>query len=118
MERYGIDKPDLRFGFEIRDLTRADRRRTRPRSCARRVAAGGRLRGIVAPGGAALSRKELDALDGRGQGGQGRRADLGAPHGGGLGRAGGQGDRRRRCSTPLGGTDGDLLLAVAGRRQR
>jgi aspartyl-tRNA synthetase len=61
MERFGIDKPDVRFGLEIEDFT--------PRVAAGaadwvRVALepGGRVRGIVAPGLAALSRKELDAL--------------------------------------------------------
>jgi len=61
MERYGIDKPDLRFGFEIRDLSAlvkpdaADFVRTA-------LAERGRLRGIVAAGAGAASRKELDTL--------------------------------------------------------
>ncbi|HWA56655.1 MAG TPA: aspartate--tRNA ligase [Gemmatimonadales bacterium] len=61
MERYGIDKPDLRYGFEIRDLTAhiggdaADFVRTA-------LAAGGRLRGILAPGAGHASRKEIDHL--------------------------------------------------------
>ena len=61
MERYGVDKPDLRFGLEIRDLT--------PRIgegsgdfLRAAVARGERVHALVAEGGAALSRKDLDAL--------------------------------------------------------
>jgi len=61
MERFGIDKPDLRFGFEIRDLTSLIGPDAAP-FVHEAVAAGGRVRGILAPGATALSRKELDAL--------------------------------------------------------
>ena len=47
MERYGIDKPDLRYGLEIRDLPRSSVAMPR-RSWRNPRAAGGRLRGIVA----------------------------------------------------------------------
>ncbi|MGH7457531.1 MAG: aspartate--tRNA ligase [Longimicrobiaceae bacterium] len=59
--RYGTDKPDLRYGLEIVDLTETLReadfllfQRTRN--------TGERIRGIRVPGGAKLSRKELDGL--------------------------------------------------------
>jgi aspartyl-tRNA synthetase len=61
MERFGIDKPDLRYGFEIQDLTgtlKADA----AEFIRTAVTGGGRLRGIVAPGGGSASRKELDQL--------------------------------------------------------
>lgn len=61
LERYGIDKPDLRFGLEIIDLTEA----AGPGAAAfvrEAIGAGGRLRAIVAAGGAGLSRKDLDGL--------------------------------------------------------
>jgi aspartyl-tRNA synthetase len=61
MERFGVDKPDLRFGLEITDLTAL----VAPGAAGfiqDAVAAGGRLRGIVVPGGASLSRKDLDQL--------------------------------------------------------
>ena len=61
MERFGIDKPDLRFGFEIRDLTSTLRADTAD-FIRTSLAGGGRLRGIVAPGAATASRKELDHL--------------------------------------------------------
>jgi aspartyl-tRNA synthetase len=61
MERYGIDKPDLRFGLEIQDLSAAFK------GCGFRVfesmlESGQRIRGIVVPGAAHYSRKELDDL--------------------------------------------------------
>jgi aspartyl-tRNA synthetase len=61
MERYGIDKPDLRFGLEIRDLTALVGDDAAPFVCDA-VAQGGRIRGILAPGAGGMSRKELDAL--------------------------------------------------------
>jgi aspartyl-tRNA synthetase len=62
MERYGIDRPDLRVDLELADFTScfAD---TRFRVFAEAIAKGRRVRGLVAPGAAAqLSRKELDDL--------------------------------------------------------
>ena len=61
MEQYGIDKPDLRWGLELQDLTSKVGADAAP-FVQDALKAGGRLRGIVAPGGASLSRKELDAL--------------------------------------------------------
>ncbi len=61
MERFGIDKPDLRYGFEIRDLTGLVQADAAP-FVHQAIAARGRLRGIVMSGGAALSRKDLDGL--------------------------------------------------------
>ena len=62
MERYGSDRPDLRFGLEIHDVTRAFERAdfaiTR-----QAIAAGGRVRGIRIPGGATLSRKQVDEIE-------------------------------------------------------
>jgi aspartyl-tRNA synthetase len=60
MERFGSDKPDLRFGFEIADRTSLVGADSAP--WLREATAGGRLRGILAPGGGALARKDLDAL--------------------------------------------------------
>ncbi|MEO8030244.1 MAG: aspartate--tRNA ligase [Gemmatimonadota bacterium] len=61
MERFGIDKPDLRYGLEIQDLTMLAGPDAAP-FVHEAISAGGRLRGIVMEGGAALSRKELDSL--------------------------------------------------------
>jgi len=61
MERYGVDKPDLRFGLEIRDLTAAVGEDSGEFLRAA-VGRGESLRALVAPGGAVLSRKDLDTL--------------------------------------------------------
>jgi aspartyl-tRNA synthetase len=61
MERFGVDKPDLRFGLEIRDYSA----RVGPDAAPfvrDALAAGGRLRGLTAA--AELSRKDLDGLAG------------------------------------------------------
>ncbi len=72
MERYGTDKPDLRFGLEIGDLTDivAQSEFSIFRSV---VAKGGKVRGICAPGCATYTRKQLDELNGvvRGLGAEG-----------------------------------------------
>ncbi len=62
MERYGTDKPDLRIAWEIEDLSDTLAGRGF-RIFDGAVADGGRVRGIVVEGGAALSRSELDRLD-------------------------------------------------------
>jgi aspartyl-tRNA synthetase len=63
VERYGIDRPDLRYGMEIEDVSDAFRGVDFPFTAAA-LEAGGRVRGIRVPGGAAaLSRKQLDELD-------------------------------------------------------
>jgi len=61
MARFGSDKPDLRFGLEIRDITPAVGEGSGEFLRAA-VGRGETVRALVAPGGARLSRKELDAL--------------------------------------------------------
>ncbi len=61
MRRYGSDKPDLRFGMELRDLAPA-LAGTAFAPFAAALAGGGEVKGIVVRGGAALSRKALDEL--------------------------------------------------------
>ena len=59
MARFGTDKPDLRFGVELVELTDY-LRGTEFRIFAAAIAAGGYVGAVVMPGGAAQTRKELD----------------------------------------------------------
>jgi aspartyl-tRNA synthetase len=61
IDRYGSDKPDLRYGMELADLNGVFAG-TGFNAFASVVTSGGRIQGIAAPGGAQLSRKELDQL--------------------------------------------------------
>jgi aspartyl-tRNA synthetase len=61
MRRYGSDKPDLRFEMELQDLTGAFAETTFA-PFASVIENKGEIKAIVAPGGAALSRKALDEL--------------------------------------------------------
>jgi aspartyl-tRNA synthetase len=61
MEHFGTDKPDLRFGIEIVDLTAAFRQSTF-KVFAETIASGGCVKAICAPGCAAYSRKDVDTL--------------------------------------------------------
>ncbi len=61
MSRYGVDKPDARFGLELVDVSAL------VAGCgfkvfADAVAAGGLVKGIRVPGGATMTRKDLDEL--------------------------------------------------------
>ena len=73
MERYGIDRPDLRYGLELRDVSDVFRGADVRRRGARCSTPGGRVRGIRVPGGARFSRKQQDELDGDGEGRRARR---------------------------------------------
>lgn len=59
MARYGSDRPDLRFGLEIQDLS-ALLGTSGFRGFAAAVEAGGVIRGFRVPGAAGASRRELD----------------------------------------------------------
>ncbi len=61
MARYGSDKPDLRFGMEIVDVSDIAGV-TEFRVFSEAVAGGGVVRGIRAEGGAGFSRKDVDDL--------------------------------------------------------
>jgi len=62
LERYGTDKPDLRFGLEMRDLSDivAQSDFSIFRSA---IANGGKVKGICAPGCANYTRSQLDELN-------------------------------------------------------
>jgi aspartyl-tRNA synthetase len=62
MDRYGSDRPDLRWGLEIYDWTEvlAGSESTILRAA---VDGGGRIRGLLLEGGARLSRREIEAVE-------------------------------------------------------
>ena len=63
MERYGCDRPDLRYALPLFDAS--DVFRATEFSIARTaIEQGGRIRGVRVPGGAALSRKQVDEVEG------------------------------------------------------
>ena len=61
MERFGSDKPDIRFGFELKNLSDI-LAGTEFKVFAGAIAGGGSVRAINIEGGATMSRKEIDAL--------------------------------------------------------
>jgi aspartyl-tRNA synthetase len=112
LEKYGTDKPDLRFGLAIFDATEvfrgADFGITRSA-----ISAGGRVRGIRVPNGAALTRKQIDEVEASAKA-------LGAAGLLRLKTTGGtlEGPAAKylpaEAITRLGLSDGDLCLLVAG----
>ena len=115
MARYGSDKPDIRFGMELVDLTDAVRD-VDFRVFSEPIAAGGAVYGVVAAGCADYSRKQLDEL-----------TDLAKRHGAkGLVHLAVQPDgalhgpaakflegREKGLLTATGASSGDLVLIVA-----
>jgi aspartyl-tRNA synthetase len=61
MKRYGCDKPDLRFGLELKDFTEIlqDSEFQVFKNC---LAAGGKIKALAVPKGAEFSRKQQDQL--------------------------------------------------------
>ena len=112
LERYGTDKPDLRFGLELFDAT--DLFRAADFGITQKaIAAGGRVRGIRVPGGASLTRKQVDEIESAAK-------SLGAAGLLRLKAAGGtlEGPAAKylpsQAAARLSLTDGDLGLFVAG----
>jgi aspartyl-tRNA synthetase len=118
MDRYGTDRPDLRFELPLTNLTEAVRG-TSFVPFAKALASGGTVRGLRVPGGAAAaSRKRLDEMAARakelGAGGlvwvKAQGAEVSSPAKKGLSE-----DEMRRVLEASGTGDGDLLLVVADR---
>jgi aspartyl-tRNA synthetase len=120
MNRWGIDKPDLRFGMEIVDLTDIAGQ-SDFKVFADNVRSGGVVKGIVLKGGASYSRKQIDDL-----------TELAKKHGaGGLAyilRSEGQDkspilkfigeDVKNRMCDRAGALAGDALFIISDRRLR
>ena len=62
MERFGCDRPDLRYALEINDVTSVFAA-SELSFVKQAIDKGGRVRGIRVPGGASLSRKQTDELE-------------------------------------------------------
>ncbi len=112
MERYGSDRPDLRYDLQIRDMSEVFRGRELGITQSA-LASGGRVRGIRIPGGATLSRKQVDEIE----------AIAKSAGAGGLLRLKRSGDALEGppakflgadANERLGLADGDLCLLVAG----
>jgi aspartyl-tRNA synthetase len=61
MARYGSDRPDLRYGMELVDLTDA-MRHSKFGVFSNTAAAGGQIKALCVPGAASFSRKKIDQL--------------------------------------------------------
>ncbi|HZL98668.1 MAG TPA: aspartate--tRNA ligase, partial [Planctomycetota bacterium] len=131
LEQYGVDKPDLRFGLRLADVTEP------LRHCgfgvfSKAAAAGGRVRALAVPeGGSRLSRKEIEQLEGvaREHGGKGlawfKVAAAAGPGEPGVSAGTGaaalesgsskflSADEQRALCAATGAAPGDLILAVA-----
>ncbi len=119
MERYGSDKPDLRFGLELSDLSQAVAG-AEFRIFAETLKAGGAIKGLCLPEGATYSRSQLAELEKQAQalGAQGLLWAKFTEHGM-------ESPIAKFLTQPMisriqdvtGGRTGDLLLMLAGERQ-
>jgi aspartyl-tRNA synthetase len=111
MERYGCDRPDLRYGLVLEDLT-ALFSASESGIIKGALAAGGRVRGIRVHGAAAWSRKQVDELEAiaksAGAGGLIRLKSANGTLEGSLAKF-----LAADTASKLKLADGDLLLAVA-----
>jgi aspartyl-tRNA synthetase len=117
MDRYGTDKPDARYGMEIRDLSDAFAG-TEFRVVKQALDGGGAVRGFVVENGARLVKKDVDELEAlakaSGAGGlislrraEGRLSGVAAKF---LGEA-----IEARIIDATGMRDGDLVIALVGK---
>jgi len=119
VEKYGIDRPDLRWGMPITDLT-ALLSASQFQVFKQVAAEGGLIRAICVPGGATRSRKDLDAM-----------TELVKPYGakgiawlkleaagfsGSVAKFLSDGEKQKLAET-IGAAVGDLVLIIAGPRK-
>ncbi|MGI8703421.1 MAG: aspartate--tRNA ligase [Candidatus Limnocylindrales bacterium] len=118
MDRFGSDKPDIRYGMELQDIGELVQG-SGFRVFDETLAGGGRVFAIAAPGRGRASRSEIDALTDYSKrlGAKGlawlaveESGEVRSPIAKFLGD-----DRAREVVTAAGGTPGDLILIVADR---
>lgn len=115
MDRYGSDRPDLRFGLELRDVTDAFRQ-TSFNAFAGVIDRGGVIKAIVVPGCADYTRSQIDEVTelARANGAKGlatfavRAGEIKSPVAKFL-----SDDELSAITTGIGAREGDLVLAVA-----
>ena len=120
LERFGSDKPDLRYGMELIDLAETFRA-TGFKAFASVLASKGRVKALVAPGGGSLSRKELDDLvtETKGRGAAGlvwmvvEPGEIRSPVAKFL-----SAEELEELAAATGAREGDLILIVADREDR
>ena len=120
MRRYGSDKPDLRYGMEVADVTETFRG-TGFRAFAGAIEKGGVVKGFAAPGAAGWSRKDLDGLVVEAQG-RGASGLVWLAWSGGRARSPVEKhlspDEVAAAVEATGASDGDLVLLVADAEPR
>ncbi len=120
MERYGSDKPDLRYGLEFVDFTDTFRG-TEFRAFGGAVKAGGVVKGLRVPKAGAIARTQLERLEQRAkQLGAGGLAQV-AFHDGGIKSVIAKFLSERETAalrSVSGAQDGDLLLLLADQRRK
>ena len=120
MDRYGTDKPDLRYGLEIADVSKVFSG-SGYGIFEKVIAGGGTVRAMVAPACSGYSRKDIDGLEklAKSQGAAGlgwarwTDAELSSPMSKHVGEA-----RLKEAFEQAKGGPGDLLLLVAGEERQ
>jgi aspartyl-tRNA synthetase len=120
--RYGVDKPDLRFGMELVDLGEVVAA-SGFQVFSKTLSDGGQVKGIIVPGCAAYSRKQIDELTGiaktggaqglisfKATAGQDGALELQSPIAKFL-----SPDELQKIGESMQAREGDLILVVAGR---
>ena len=119
IDRFGTDKPDLRFGLEIAELTATLGGRTELPMLADAPKAGHVVRALLVPGGASRSRKFFDAFaeaaKSAGATGSWVALDGDDPRGPLARRL--DADELDALTRPLGAERGDAVLVAVGRRE-
>ncbi|MBI4566605.1 MAG: aspartate--tRNA ligase [Planctomycetes bacterium] len=120
MRSYGTDKPDLRYGMELWDVTREVA--ASPFRVFSEAARAGVVRGLTGPGCAGFSRKEMDALEtfAKGWGAKGLvqfKVEEGGKLAGGAAKFLGEGDAAALLDASK-ARPGDMMFLVADEEER